>query len=108
MLAMLLDEAEEQECREILLAYFFLWRHGGTAGLSSVELDGCIDQCLDRRAHLRVDFEVGDALSKLEQLRLVEQIGQGYHALPLAQAVASLEVGWGSCLLHPLPDLGKR
>ncbi len=88
----LLDEAEEQECREALLAYFFLWRQGGEPGLTPAELQARIGQCLDCEAHVRIDFESGDALHKLEQLRLAVKEGERYRALPLNRALEMLDL----------------
>ena len=50
----LLDEAEEQECREAVLAYFFLWHVAQGEGWSSERLDEEIEAFLtarDKSAH---------------------------------------------------------
>lgn len=73
----LLDEAEEQECREALLAYFFLWRRSGVEGWPREQLDSEIEAHLRRLAGISIDFEVGDALAKLERLGLVERARDG-------------------------------
>lgn len=73
----LLDEAEEQECREALLAYFFLWRRSGVEGWPREQLDSEIEAYLRRLAGISIDFEVGDALAKLERLGLVERARDG-------------------------------
>jgi len=41
----LLDEAEEQECRESLLAYYFLWRRAGDTGWPAERLEAA-GECL--------------------------------------------------------------
>src|SRR5439155_6675346 len=74
----LLDEAEEQECREALLAYYYLWRHAGQAGWRAPDLDDYVEMDLERLAKLKVDFEIGDALAKLERLHLVTRNGEAY------------------------------
>lgn len=90
----LLDVAEEQECREALLAYFFLWRHAGSAGCTAAELDNAIEEFLQHKANVRVDFEIDDALAKLERLGLVEKAEGRYTAQPIQQALEQLDVIW--------------
>jgi hypothetical protein len=90
----LMDEAEEQECREALLAYFFLWRQAGERGMTSAALDDHIEAYLERHAGLKVDFEIGDALAKLEKLRVVEKAGDRYQARPLGRALELLDWTW--------------
>src|SRR5205823_7687598 len=67
----LLDEAEEQECREALLGYYYLWRYAGERGWSPRSLDDYVEMDLERLANLKVDFEIDDALDKLEKLNIV-------------------------------------
>ena len=43
---------------------------------------------------MKVDFEIGDALRKLEELRLVEKAGDRYRAPPLGQALQLLDRVW--------------
>ncbi len=70
----LLDEAEEQECREAILGYWFLWRFAGRDGWTAERLDDTIEEFLDKKAGVQVDFEIEDALAKLERLRVVEKL----------------------------------
>lgn len=67
----MMDEAEEQEVREILLAYFYLWRYAQPPGWSAAELDDYVELDLERRLNMKVDFEIDDALAKLRRLGLV-------------------------------------
>ena len=62
------DDAEESECKESMLAYYFLLVAQGP--LSSEELDGRIESWMAERWHCKLDFEIGDALNKLDQLGL--------------------------------------
>jgi hypothetical protein len=94
VLARLLDEAEEQECREALLAYFFLWRLAGPDGWTSAELDDAVEEYLERNAGVKVDFEIGDAIRKLEERRIVVKAGDRYRARPLGQALQVLDWIW--------------
>jgi len=84
----LLDEAEEQEVREALLAYYYLWRYADGA-MTPEELDDIVEQDLDRRLGVKVDFEIADALRKLERLYMVQREGDGYRAVPINEAVAA-------------------
>ncbi len=86
----LLDDAEEQECREVLLSYFFLWRAAGADGLTAEALDDAVEQYLDGRCGVAVDFEVADALDKLVRLNLAERRGPAYRAVPIDQALRAL------------------
>lgn len=90
----LLDEAEEQECREALLAYYYLWRHAGRDGWPAAHLDDYVEMDLERLAGIKVDFEIEDALAKLERLKLVTRNGERFSAVPIEQALASLDHAW--------------
>jgi hypothetical protein len=90
----LLDEAEEQECREAILAYFYLWRFAGAEGWTAASLDDYVELDLERLARLKVDFEIGDALDKLLTLGITEKTGDRYRALPLARALEVLRCKW--------------
>lgn len=84
------DEAEEQETREVLLAYFYLWRHGGEKGMTVAELDDLIEKDIERKLKLKVDFEIADAISKLEQHSLIERNDTRIQAIPLEQAILKM------------------
>ncbi len=98
VLTRLMDEAEEQECREVLLGYYCLWKYGPAQGWTSAQLDDYVEMFLEGTVNLKVDFEIGDALDKLEKLRLVEKNGEHYRAVPLAQALQALERHWSETL----------
>lgn len=90
----LLDEAEEQEVREVLLAYFYLWRYAGDRGWTASELDDYIELDLEKRLNMEVDFEIRDALRKLEAGGIVELAGDRYRAVPIAAAQDRLDRLW--------------
>lgn len=94
VLMRLLDEAEEQECRETFLAYFCLWKHAPPEGWTAKQLDDFIERYLESNADLKVDFEIGDALAKLERLKIVHRSGDAYHAEPLDRALEMLDCTW--------------
>ena len=66
-----MDEAEEQECRETILAYYYLWKHAPPQGWSSEQLDDYVEMELEGKLNLKIDFEIDDALAKLEKLEIV-------------------------------------
>jgi hypothetical protein len=90
----LLDEAEEQETRETLLAYFYLWRYAGDRGWTAAELDDYVELDLERRLNMEVDFEIGDAVRKLERAGIVEVSGDRYRAVPIEAAQEKLDTLW--------------
>ena len=90
----LLDEAEDQEARETLLAYFYLWRYAGERGWTPAELDDYVELDLERRLNMEVDFEIGDALAKLERAGIVEVTDGRYKAIPIDAAQEKLDAAW--------------
>jgi hypothetical protein len=100
----LMDEAEEQECREALLAYFFL-RHGSAdRGWTGADLDDAIEAYLEQHAQVRVDFAIKDALAKLERLHIVHRDGERYQAEPLGRALEILDTTWDNYFRYANPD----
>ncbi|HEY7158763.1 MAG TPA: DUF3754 domain-containing protein [Gemmataceae bacterium] len=94
VLMRLLDEAEEQECRETFLAYFCLWKYAPPQGWTAEQLDDYVELYLEGNAGLKVDFEIGDALAKLERLKIVRKVGDVYHVEPLNKALEMLDWTW--------------
>ncbi len=92
-LCRLLNEAEEQEFREAVLAYFFLLTRAGTAGWNREHLDDAIEEFLEEKAKIKVDFEIGDAVDKLIHFELLEHRGL-LCAVPLPEARAALDRVW--------------
>jgi hypothetical protein len=90
----LLDEAEEEETREILLAYFYLWRHAGEEGWTAAELDDFVEAELEKRLGVQIDFEIDDAVSKLKRVGLVTETDGRFHAVPMAAAQERLDDLW--------------
>ena len=95
VIARLLNDAEEQENREALLAYFFLWQlHSGT-GMTDDELDLRIESFLSECLGRPVDFEVDDALAKLLRLGLAREASDHrYFAVPIAESLEALDQAW--------------
>ncbi len=107
VLTHLLDEAEEQECREAILGYYYLWRYAGEQGWAARDLDDYVEMDLERLANLKVDFEIEDALAKLERLGVVEKVGDRYRAMPLAKALETLDYTWDNYFKYNNPEPAK-
>lgn len=67
----LINDAEESECKETLLAYYFLLSNG--EALSAQALDKAIEQWFEDNWQCKLDFEVEDALQKLQSLSLATE-----------------------------------
>jgi hypothetical protein len=94
VLCRLLDEAEEQDNREAVLAYFFLWKQPA-GGITEAVLDQQIEQFLSAAIGRPIDFEVGDARSKLVRLGLARQAAdRHYVAMPLGDSLEALDRAW--------------
>jgi hypothetical protein len=87
----LLDEAEEQENCEAILGYFFLWRNRSSGGLTAAELDAQVESFLQGLAGRSVDFEVSDALAKLERFGLLENSEGRFRVVSPEAAISQIE-----------------
>ena len=67
----LIDSAEEEDVKEALLAYTFLLKN--PAGLNAAELDKTIENWFEQTHKCKLDFEIEDALDKLERMELVSK-----------------------------------
>ncbi|HEX3313673.1 MAG TPA: DUF3754 domain-containing protein, partial [Gemmataceae bacterium] len=90
----LLEEAEEQDARETILAYFHLWRHAAQTGWTAEQLDASVARHLTALLKADVDFEVDDALAKLVRLGLARKRGDRYVPLPIDAALVHLDRMW--------------
>lgn len=96
VLTRLIDSAEEEEYKETMLAYYFLWRSAGRGKAWTVpELDCHIEDFLKQKTEIEINFEVADALGKLFRLGLAyrDQAGR-LHATPIDQALQTLDRQW--------------
>ena len=64
---LLVDVAEEEECKEVILAYYHLLIHGQF--FSADELDRVVEKWMGDRLNVDIDFDIQDALDKLHRLR---------------------------------------
>jgi hypothetical protein len=92
----LIGEAEEQEWKEALLAYYCLIV--APEAVTRAALDASIDELLLRRFGFSADFEIGEALARLKRLGLLCESAGMLSALPLPAAIERLETEWAQLL----------
>lgn len=90
----LIDEVEEQEFREAILAYTLLGSKNAPFGLTMAELDRQAEALLLSAVGSHVDFEAVDALEKLQRLGLIELKDSRFRSTPLPNALHSLDLRW--------------
>jgi len=90
----LLDDAEEEECKELILGWYFL--HFGGGGITEAELDARVEAYFHDELGSELDFEVDDALRKLVDLGLVSVEDGRLSALPQAAAIDALKRRWAA------------
>ena len=88
----IIGAAEEQDCKEALLAYHFLLTPG--ARPTRAELDRRIESWLKHAFGIEADFECEDALAKLDRLGLLRRDGDRLAVVPLDEALARLDQVW--------------
>src|SRR5262249_50661341 len=77
--------AEEQECKEAFLAYYFLLTASHPSDQAA--LDARIEHWLKDTFSVDIDFEVDDALAKLERLGLLTRDRRELSVPPLDEAL---------------------
>ena len=88
----IIGEAEEQECKEAFLAYYFLLAPGGEP--TRTRSTGASKRWLKQRFGTDIDFECSDALVKLDKLGLLRRDGERLSVLPLDEALVRLDRVW--------------
>jgi hypothetical protein len=74
----ILDDAEESECKESLLAYYFLLAEGRP--MTPADIDRAIESWFAEQWQCKLDFEIDDALGKLLELGLARTDGKAWEA----------------------------
>jgi len=90
----LVGSAEEQECKEAFLAYFFL--ASAQAPVTRDALERQVEGWLRDKFGAAVEFEVSEALAKLERLALLRREGETLAVLPLDEALKVLGRRWSN------------
>jgi hypothetical protein len=102
----LLAEAEEQEFREIALAWWLLWR-GGLSGASAEQIDAAAEEWLQQRCNIQADFEISDALEKLERLGLARHNSDHWRSVSIEDALQTLDCAWDGQFAYHSPATGS-
>jgi hypothetical protein len=88
----LIDAAEEEEFKEAVLAYYFLLTE--KSKLTPAQLDNLIERWFADNWNCQIDFEVEDALKKLERLELVNPQDNILHGKTISEAKRQLDLIW--------------
>jgi len=96
----MIGAAEDQECKEAFLAFYFLCT--AASAPAQGELTDRIESWLARAFGVDVGFKVGDALARLERLGLLLRDGEQLSVLTLEAALLKLDGAWGD-FFRPKP-----
>jgi len=88
----LIAASEDAEVKEAFMAYALLYFHG--APMEMAALDAKIEHWFKQRFDVVIDFEIDDAIAKLERLSLVVREGKTFRAVSLDRAIASCADNW--------------
>ncbi len=88
----LANDAEEEENKEAVLAYYFLLSSERT--MTRAELDKKIEHWLAEKWQCQVDFEINDAVNKLVALDLVSEADGRLSVVPIRQGIKNLDQRW--------------
>lgn len=86
------DDAEEEECKEALLGYYFLLT--ADRPLTVQELAQKIEDWFLKRWGCVVNFDIDDAVGKVLRLGIVREENGQLAALPLEDALSTLQAQW--------------
>ena len=89
----MIGAAEEQECKEAFLAYYFL-RTGATTP-TEAELEGRIERWLHETFGVEIEFEAADALAKLERFGLLRRAADRLTVPSPDETIERLDRIWG-------------
>jgi hypothetical protein len=90
----MIGAAEDQECKEAFLAYYFL--STAESAPRQDDLDRSIERWLAQAFGVDVDFKVADALAKLDRLGLLRRDGEQLSVLPIDAALEKLDRVWAA------------
>jgi hypothetical protein len=88
----LLDASEEEEMKESMLAYAFLWKN--QSPISADQLDDQIESWFQKEFNTSLDFDVNDALSKLQHIGLAIENQDKWTVLPIEDALKKVDEIW--------------
>ena len=88
----LIDASEEEEMKETILAYSFLLQNKQPT--SADELDQQIESWFKKEFNCELDFDVHDALSKLQHIGLAQVHNGQWIVLPMEKALQRVDEIW--------------
>ncbi len=88
----LIAASEDAEVKESFMAYALLYLQGAPMEMDA--LDRLVESWFKQRFGIEIDFEIDDAIAKLERLSLVVREGRTFRAVPLKKAIASCADNW--------------
>ncbi len=95
----LVNDANEEESKEAILAYCFLLQH--PSSLNRAELDQQIESWFSKQWNCELDFEIDDAMQKLLTLGLVSETMGKLNAVPIEQGIRLLDQRWDNYFTPP-------
>jgi len=98
----LVDTAEEEEFKEAILAYYFLLAED--RDLTITQLDETIERWFENKHNCRINFEIEDALKKLERWDLVNRDTNIIRAKNMNDAMQQLDKIWDNHFLYHKAD----
>lgn len=104
----LIDEAEEEECKEIILVYYFLLTHNN---LTKKELDDQIEKWMEEKFSIVIDFDIDKALQNMQNLKTENDTSlitissrETCQVLPLDQANELIDYVWDNFFTYNSPQ----
>jgi hypothetical protein len=88
----LIAASEDAEVKEAFMAYALLHFHGEPMEMEA--LDAHIEGWFKDRFDVVIDFEIDDAIAKLDRLSLVVREGKTFCAVPLEKAIENCADNW--------------
>jgi len=90
VLLRLLHEAEFQDYREMVIAYYIVWKYG-QAGIDAEKIHQIAEKKLKETIHLDINFEAEDALAKLEKLGAIKNENETWFPLPMEETAKDIK-----------------
>ena len=100
---MLIDSAEEQECKEAMMAYYFLLN--SNKKMTEETLDNAIEEWMEIKHKTKIDFEVDDAIKKLKKMNLLSSDTNGIlTVLNLDEVLSHMDYIWDNYFEYNKPE----
>ena len=98
VLTALVDMAEEEEVKEALLAYYFLWK--SSTPLQAIEIDQAIEHWMLKKHNTEMNFDITDGLAKLYKLGILIPTDEKYAVPSLGQTMKKLDHIWDNYFVY--------